>query len=54
MADHCNHIYDYYQRKVTERRRKRLKCNRLENLMYDYAMHSAFEFPFAQGAAGYI
>jgi hypothetical protein len=41
MADHCNHIYDYYQRKVTDRRRKRLKCNRLEDMAVTYSLRAA-------------
>ena len=46
----CHHVWAYYDRKVRERRGKRLKCNQLENLMWDYSMHAAFPFGVVQGA----
>ena len=47
----CHHCWAYYERKVRERRGKRLKCNRLENQMWDYSMHAAFPMGVVQGAA---
>ena len=41
MADHCHHVYLFYHRKVTARRSKRLKCNRLEDREVTYSLRAA-------------
>lgn len=46
----CHHVWLYYQRKVDARRKAKLPCSQLENLMWDYSMHAAFPLGIVQGA----
>lgn len=46
----CHHCWLYYQRKVDARRKKKLPCSNLENMMWDYSMHAAFPMGIVQGA----
>ena len=46
----CHHVWLYYQRKVDARRKSKLPCSTLENMMWDYSMHAAFPMIVVQGA----
>lgn len=46
----CLHCWAYYQRKVDARRKAKLPCSQLENLMWDYSLHAAYAFGIVQGA----
>jgi hypothetical protein len=46
----CHHCWAYYQRKVNTRRKAKLPCSQLENLMWDYSLHAAYAFGIVQGA----
>jgi hypothetical protein len=46
----CLHCWAYYQRKVDARRKGKLPCSQLENMMWDYSMHAAYPFGIVQGA----
>lgn len=41
VSEPCLHVWQYYDRKVSDRRRKRLPCNRLEDKAMEYSLRAA-------------